>query len=65
MSVSEPEGPIDSLDSAVALVDVAGHPQILAREALALIEGTGCAPSVALLARGERTLRAIEVRGWT
>ncbi len=58
-------GPNDSLDSAVALVDVAGHPQILSREALALIEGTGCAPDVALIARGERTLRVIEVRGWT
>ncbi len=54
-----------TLDSAVALVDVAGHPQILAHEALALIEGTGCAPDVALVARGERTLRVLEVRGWT
>ena len=44
---------------------MASHPQILAREALALIEGTGCATDVALIARGERTLRALEVRGWT
>ena len=29
----------NGLDSAVALMDVAGHPQILAREAFALIEG--------------------------
>ncbi len=54
-----------TLDSAVALVDVAGHPQILAREALALINGTGCAPHVALVARGERSLRVLETHGWT
>ena len=58
-------GPRNTLDSAVALVDVAGHPQILAREALALIKGTGCAPDVALVARGERSLRVLEAHGWT
>lgn len=66
MGVSEPlEKEPPTLDSAVALVDVAGHPHILAREALALIEGTGCAPEVAIVARGERTLRVLETRGWT
>ena len=58
-------GPTNTLDSAVALIDVASHPHILAREALALIEVTGCATDVALIARGERTVRALEVRGWT
>ncbi|MEX1130258.1 MAG: sigma-54 dependent transcriptional regulator, partial [Vicinamibacterales bacterium] len=53
------------LDSAVALVDVAGHPHILAREALALIQGTGCAPSAAIVARGARTLRVLDTHGWS
>ena len=58
-------GPKDRLDSAVALVDVAGHPHILAREALALIDGTGCATCAAIVARGDRTVRVLETRGWS
>lgn len=40
-------------------MDVAGHPHILAREVLALIEGTDCAASAAIVARSERTLRVL------
>ena len=55
---------VSRLDSAVALVDVAGHPKILAREALALIDGTRCATQAAVVARSEATLRILETVGW-
>jgi transcriptional regulator with PAS, ATPase and Fis domain/tetratricopeptide (TPR) repeat protein len=56
--------PSPNLDSAVALMEVAGHPHILAREALALIEGSGCVDEVALIARGAKGIRVVETRGW-
>jgi transcriptional regulator with PAS, ATPase and Fis domain len=56
--------PAANLDSAVALMEVAGHPHILAREALALIEGSGCVSEVALIARGAKGVRVVETRGW-
>jgi DNA-binding NtrC family response regulator/tetratricopeptide (TPR) repeat protein len=56
--------PRPDLESAVALLEVAGHPHILAREALALIEGSGCVDEVALIARGTTGVRVIEARGW-
>ena len=52
------------LDSAVALLEFAGHPQILAAEALAVLKDANCLDSVALVARTDRTLRVIETRGW-
>ncbi len=56
--------PLPTLDSAVALIEVAGHPQILAREAFALLEGSGCVDQAALVARGPKTIRVLETRGW-
>ena len=55
--------PRPNLDSAVALLDLAGHPHVLGREALAIIEGAACTEAVALVA--SRTApRVIEQRGW-
>jgi DNA-binding NtrC family response regulator len=59
----KPSHPKD-LDSAVALIEVAGHPQILAKEAFALIQGTGCVDRAALVARGAKTLHLLESHGW-
>ncbi len=52
------------LDTAVALLDFAAHPQILASEASAALEGAECADAAALVARTDRTLRVLETRGW-
>jgi len=52
------------LDSAVALLEFAAHPQILAAEALAVLEDARCVDSMALVARTERSLRVVETRGW-
>ena len=47
-----------NLDSAVALIELGGHPHILAREALAVLDAAGCARAVALVVAGpERTAR--------
>jgi hydrogenase-4 transcriptional activator len=48
----------------VALLEVAGHPQILAREALALLQGSGCVDQAALVSRGAKALRVLESFGW-
>ncbi len=52
------------LDSAVALLEFAAHPQILAAEALAVLEDARCVDSMTLVARTEGSLRVIETRGW-
>ena len=54
-----------TLDSAVTLLDLAGHPQVLGREALAVIEGAECADALALVATGAGSTRIIDQRGWT
>ena len=56
--------PPPTLDGAVALLEVAGHPQILAREALALLQGSGCVDQAALVSRGAKALRVLESFGW-
>jgi DNA-binding NtrC family response regulator len=56
--------PTPNLDSAVTLLDLAGHPHVLGREALAIIEGATCADAVALVATGDGGARVIERRGW-
>ena len=56
--------PGPSLDSAVTLLDLAGHPHVLGREALALIHGTACAVASALVATGAGAVRVIEQQGW-
>ena len=53
------------LDTAVALIELGGHPHILAREALAAIDAAGCARATAAVATGVNGDRAIEVHGWS
>jgi DNA-binding NtrC family response regulator len=53
------------LDSAVVLLDLAGYPHILAREAYAILQESGSVVAVALVAIGKNGTRAIEVEGWT
>jgi DNA-binding NtrC family response regulator len=54
-----------SLDSAVTLLELAGHPHILGREALALFRGTGCAVAAALVSTSPAGTRVVETIGWT
>ncbi len=53
------------LDSAVALLELSGHPHILGREAFAVLQDTGCAEALALGARSARGVRVIAADGWT
>jgi DNA-binding NtrC family response regulator len=53
------------LDSAVALLELAGHPHILGREAFAILQGAACCDRLALVAVGPSGTRAIAVAGWT
>ena len=57
--------PSPDLDTAVALIELGGHPRILGREALAVLDAAGCARAVALVAAGAGGPRVIEARGWT
>jgi DNA-binding NtrC family response regulator len=52
------------LDGAVALLEVAAYPQILAREAFATLQSAGCVESAALIARGNKGVRILEKLGW-
>jgi DNA-binding NtrC family response regulator len=54
-----------SLDSAVALLDLAGHPHILGPEAMALLRGTECAEAAALAVASPAGTRVVETIGWT
>ena len=54
-----------TLDSAVALLELAGHPHILGREAFAVLDGAGCCAQLALLAVSPTSTRAVAVAGWT
>jgi DNA-binding NtrC family response regulator len=58
-------GVIPYLDSAVALLELAGHPHILGREAFALVQEARCAEAVALVATGPDGPRVIAADGWT
>ena len=51
-------------DSAVALLEFASYPQILAAEAMAVLQDAECVESTALVARTETSLRVLQVRGW-
>jgi len=53
------------LDEAIALLELAGYPHVLAREAYALLDVTGSAAALALIARGERGVRCVTASGWT
>jgi DNA-binding NtrC family response regulator/tetratricopeptide (TPR) repeat protein len=54
-----------ALDDAVALIELAGYPHVLAREAYALLELSGAATAQALVARGEHGVRVVVTKGWT
>jgi transcriptional regulator with PAS, ATPase and Fis domain len=54
-----------ALDDAVALLELAGYPHVLAREAYAMLDLSGAATTQALLARSEHGVRIITARGWT
>ena len=56
---------LDALDDAVTLLDLAGYPHVLAREAYELLEVSGAAGKQALLARSGSGLRCVIARGWT
>ena len=53
-----------TFDDAAALVELAGYPHVLAREALALLEGAGVAARLALVTRGPADIRIISASGW-
>ena len=53
-----------SLDAAVALLELAGHPHILGAEAVALLKGAGCAARLALVATGPAGSRVVDAVGW-
>jgi DNA-binding NtrC family response regulator/tetratricopeptide (TPR) repeat protein len=53
------------LDAAVALLELSGHPQILGREAFALMQDAGCAERMALATSGTAGTRIIATDGWT
>jgi DNA-binding NtrC family response regulator len=53
------------VDSTVALLELAGHPHILAHEALVLLREANCARGIAIVAAGERGRRVVEAEGWT
>ncbi len=54
-----------TLDGAVALLDLAAYPHILAREAFALLHEAGCAEALALVAVSERGPRLVDAHGWS
>jgi DNA-binding NtrC family response regulator/tetratricopeptide (TPR) repeat protein len=61
---SQLENPI-TLDAVAAMLDLSSHPELLGREAFALLEATGACSAIALVARRPR--RAPDVlacRGW-
>jgi DNA-binding NtrC family response regulator len=57
-------GDCSYLDSAVALLELAGHPHILGREAFALIRTTGCTERAALVLSTPAGRRIVETAGW-
>lgn len=56
--------PAPDLDSAVALLELGGHPHILAREAMAVLNAAGCVQAVALVAHVNARMRLVEYHGW-
>jgi DNA-binding NtrC family response regulator len=53
------------LDSAVALLELSGHPHILGREAFAMLQDARCAEALALGVRGAHGVRVITADGWS
>ena len=54
-----------TLDAAVSLLELAGHPHILGPEAAALLRGAGCATAFALVAAAPSGVRIVETLAWT
>jgi len=54
-----------SLDDAGILLELSGYPHVLAREAYALLELTGAAEAMAIVARGQNGSRPVALHGWT
>ena len=54
-----------TLEDSSALIELAGHPHVLAREAYALLELTDAADMMALIARGESGIRTVALHGWS
>ena len=54
-----------NLESAVALIELAGHPHILGREAFAILDDAGCCEQLALVAVGAAGARVISAEGWS
>ncbi len=57
--------PSPNLDTAVALLELGAYTHVLGPEALAVVDGAGCARAAALVATGPRGPRVLETRGWT
>jgi DNA-binding NtrC family response regulator len=54
-----------SLDAAVALLELSGHPHILGAETVALIKGAGCATALALVVKSPAGLRIVDTIAWS
>ena len=67
LPTSEPDGDEGRghLDAAVALLELSGHPHILAREAVALLQDSGCVEALALATTGPRGPAVLAADGWT
>ena len=53
-----------SVDDATALIELAGYPHVLAREAYALLESAGVAERLALIVRGADAVRVLAASRW-
>jgi DNA-binding NtrC family response regulator len=53
------------LDTAVALLELSGHPHILGREAFALIRSTACTDAATLVTSGAGGTHVVDAIGWT
>ena len=56
--------PAGDLDTAVALLELAGHPHVLGRETFAVLRAAGCADAAALVAATPTGPRVIDALGW-
>jgi DNA-binding NtrC family response regulator len=59
----DPLPPAQDLDTAVALIELGGHPHILGREAMAVLAGAGCAGALTLVAIGPGGPRIVGTHG--
>jgi DNA-binding NtrC family response regulator len=49
----------------VALLELAGHPHVLGREAFAVLRDAGCCEALALVSRSPDCTRVLALEGWT